>query len=151
VIEVATSVDKNTNDFSSQNAQNYKIRIMIQGSSQELGSLRPGMSARVAVLAQEVKNVLTVPLQAVQERDSRSGGLGLLVGTKPVVFIVKDGKAEERTIRSGTSTRRAVEVIEGVSEGETILTGPAKALTSIIPGTKVKVHTEAEALKGRIK
>ena len=59
------------------------------------------MSARVAVLVQEVKQVLTVPLQAVQERDAKGGGLGLLTGTRPVVFVVQAGKVEERALRPG--------------------------------------------------
>lgn len=152
VLEVATSVDRSGGSpSSSQDAQNYKLRIQLQGSTEELAALRPGMSARVAVLSQEVKQVLTVPLQAVQERETKNGGLGLMSGTRSVVFIVKDGKAEERTLRSGVGTRRAVEVLEGVQEGDVVITGPSKAMTTLASGTKVRTQTEAEALKGRKK
>jgi HlyD family secretion protein len=151
VLEVATSVDRATSGFSSQDAQNYKVRIILSGSREELDSLRPGMSARVVVLAQEVKQVLTVPLQAVQERDAKNGGLGLLTGTRPIVYVVQDGKVQERSLRPGVGTRRSLEVLEGVKEGEEVVTGPAKALTSLAPGTAIKVQTEAEALKRRAK
>lgn len=151
VLEVATSVDRSAAASMSQDAQNYKVRIQLQGGTEELAVLRPGMSARVAVLSQEVKDVLTVPLQAIQERESRSGGLGLMSGTRPVVFVVKDGKAEERSLRQGAATRRAIQVLEGIQEGEEVITGPSKALTSLPNGAKVRVQTEAEAMKGRKK
>lgn len=150
VLEVATSVDRGAGNSSSQD-QNYKVRIQLQGGAEELGVLRPGMSARVAILSQEVKDVLVVPLQAIQERESRGGGLGLMSGTRPVVFVVKDGKAEERSLRQGAATRRAVQVLEGVQEGDLVITGPSKALTSLANGTKVKVQSEQEAMKGRRK
>ena len=148
VLEVATGVDRPTSGFSGQDAQNYKVRILLSGS-RELDSLRPGMSARVAVLVQEVKQVLTVPLQAVQEKDAKNGGLGLLTGTRPVVFVVQAGKVQERSLRSGVGTRRALEVLEGVKEGEDVVTGPAKALATLAAGTAIKVQTEAEAMKRR--
>jgi HlyD family secretion protein len=151
VLEVASSVDRPTSGFSGQDAQNYKVRILLSGSREDLNPLRPGMSARVAVLVQEVKQALTVPLQAVQERDAKNGGLGLLTGTRPVVFVARDGKVEERSLRPGVGTRRAVQILEGVKEGEDVVTGPAKALTTLATGAQIKVQSEAEALKRRMK
>ena len=153
VLEVATSVDRMGQGGygASQDAQNYRVRIQLQGQPEELGALRPGMSARVAVLSQEVKQVLTVPLQAIQERETKSGGLGLMTGTRPIVYVVKDGKAEEHTLRSGVMDRRAVEVLEGVAEGETVIIGPSKAMATLSSGAKVRTQTEAEAIQGRQK
>src|SRR5512133_1778847 len=86
VFNVASSSDRgqNQNIFggSNQEAQNYKVRVVLQGSRADLDRLRPGMSARVAVLANEIKNALAVPLQAVMEREDRSGGLGLMPRTR---------------------------------------------------------------------
>ena len=151
VFEVASSVDKASTGFGGQDAQNYKVRILLSGDHQALDPLRPGMNARVAVLVQEVKQVLTVPLQAIQERDAKNGGLGLLTGTRPVVFVAKDGKAEERALQPGVGTRRAVEVLGGVKEGEQVVTGPAKALATLKSGVELKVQSEAEAMKRRAK
>ncbi|HJV49621.1 MAG TPA: efflux RND transporter periplasmic adaptor subunit [Geothrix sp.] len=143
VFNVASSSDRgqNQNIFSSSNqeAQNYKVRVILQGNRADLDRLRPGMSARVAVLANEIKNVLSVPLGAVMEREDRSGGLGLMPRTRTTVFLVKDGTAEERTIRLGASTRRTAEVLEGLKEGETLITGPAKGLNGLAAGQKVKL------------
>jgi len=141
VFNVASSSDRNPNQTSSniQEAQNYKVRVILQGSRTDLDRLRPGMSARVAVLANEIKNTLSVPLQAVMEREDRSGGLGLMPRTRTTVFLVKDGVTEERTIRLGAATRRTAEVLEGLKEGETLITGPTKGLNGLTAGQKVKL------------
>jgi hypothetical protein len=73
------------------------------------------------------------------EREDRSGGLGLMPRTRTTVFLLKDGMAEERTIRLGASTRRTAEVLEGLKEGETLITGPAKGLNGLAAGQKVKL------------
>lgn len=150
VLEVATSVDKTQGQsFGSQDMQNYRVRVQILGTAQDLEVLHPGMSARVAVLANELKGVVTVPVQAIQEREAKNGGLGLMTGTRPVVFVVKHGVVEERTLKTGGGTRRALQVLEGLSEGEQVLTGPAKAMTGLATGARIQVQTEQEALKSR--
>jgi len=147
VLEVASAVD--TASQQNQQTQNYRVRVRMEGSPEELKGFRPGMSARVAALCSEVKNALTVPLQAIQERETKSGTLKLMSGSKSVVFVVKDGKVEERELKVGTITRRAVEVLDGVKEGEITITGPAKALPMLAAGTKVKTQSEADAIKNR--
>jgi len=146
VLEVASAVD--TGNQNQQN-QNYRVRVRMEGSPEELKGLRPGMSARVAALCSEVKNALTVPLQAIQERETKSGALKLMSGSRSVVFVVKDGKAEERELKTATITRRAVEILDGVKEGEKVITGPAKAVPALSTGTKVKTQSEADAIKNR--
>lgn len=151
VLDVATSVDRTAPQTSGpvQDAQNYRVRVQLVGRPEELAVLHPGMSARVAVLASEVKQALTVPLQAIQEREAKGGGLGLMPSARAVAFVVKGGKVEERSLRTGASTRRAVEVLDGLHEGEWVITGPAKAMAALANGAGVKVQSEQEALKGR--
>ena len=147
VLEVASAVDMG-NQQNQQN-QNYRVRVRMEGSAEELKGLRPGMSARVAALCSEVKNALTVPLQAIQERETKSGALKLMSGSRSVVFVVKDGKVEERELKTATITRRAVEILDGVKEGEIVITGPAKAVPTLAAGAKVKTQSEADAIKKR--
>jgi len=120
--------------------QSYRVRVQLQGTREELGLLRPGMSARVAVLTAERKQVLAVPLAAIQEREAKTGGLGLMTGSRSVVFTVKNGRAEERAIRTGLGTRRAAEILEGLCEGERVITGPTKALPSLANGKAVNLE-----------
>jgi len=158
VLDVATSVERPPmGGFEpSAGVQNYRVRVRILGPPAERAALRPGMSARVAVLAQEVAGALTVPLQALQEREGRPGeglarrpGLGLLSSAQPVVFTVNQGVVEERRVTTGVSTRQAVEVLAGLREGEELITGPAKAVATLRPGARVRTLPEAEALRLR--
>ena len=141
VLNVASSSDRNPNQSmsSNQEAQNYKVRVLLQGSRADLDRLRPGMSSRVAVLTNEVKQVLAVPLQAVMEREEKTGGLGLVARTRTSAFILKDGQAKECTLRLGATTRRTAEVLEGLQEGDQVITGPAKGLNSLTAGQKIKL------------
>ncbi len=50
-----------------------------------------------------------------------------------VVFIARDGRVEERRVRLGLRTLEAVEVLEGLAEGDIVLTGPAPK-----PGSRVR-------------
>ena len=141
---VASSTDRpaGSTSASSQETQSYKVRILLEGSPERLAALRPGMSARIAVLTAEHKDVLAVPLAAIQDREAKAGGLGLLTGSRSIVFVVKDGKAEEREIRTGLATRRAAEVLAGLQDGEPVITGPAKLLSTLSAGMPVKLKKD---------
>lgn len=151
VLNVATSSDRGLSPISNSNqeAQNYKVRVQLDSGRRELERLRPGMSARVAILANEVKQVVTVPLQAVLEREDRKGGLGLMARSHSTVYVLKGDAAEERVLRLGASTRRAAEVLEGLKEGEQILSGPPKGLSALAQGKKVKLAKTTDTLGGR--
>lgn len=143
VMTVATAADRGRGGSfggGQQESQNYKVRVLMEGAAEQLQGLRPGMSCRVAALATEAKGVLTVPLSAVQEREvKRKENEGLLGASRTVAYVVKDGKAQERTLKLGLVTRKAVQVLEGVQAGEKVLTGPPKALTGLADGAKVSL------------
>jgi HlyD family secretion protein len=141
VMAVATASDRGRGNggASGQEAQNYRVKVLLTDKSAELASLRPGMSCRVACLALEAKNVLTIPLVAVQEREDRKVQGTMLATTRTVVFVVKDGKAQERTVHTGLVSRKAVQILDGVQAGEQVVTGPSKVMASLADGTSVKV------------
>ncbi|GLH70473.1 hemolysin secretion protein D [Geothrix rubra] len=146
VVTVASGTDRPANtSFGGglQEVQSYKVRIQLDGSPVELQALRPGMSARIAILTAERKAVLAVPLAAIQERESKSAGLGLMTLSRSVVFVARNGKAEERVLGTGLSTRRAVEVLQGLQEGDQVITGPTKLLSALANGKAITVKPEA--------
>jgi HlyD family secretion protein len=150
VLEVASSIDApgSGGNGMPQN-QNYRVRVRLEGAPGDLAGFRPGMSARVAILSSEVAHALTVPLQAIQERETRTGALKLMSGSRTVVFVAKGGRVVERDLRTGVLTRRAAEVLGGVQEGELVVTGPAKAMAGLATGAAVRTQTEAEAIRKR--
>jgi len=73
--------------------------------------LRPGLFARVRLIVDERPNALVIPEQAIVPR-----------GERRYVFRVKDGKAVLTEVRVGQRRQGSVEVVEGLSEGDTVVT-----------------------------
>ncbi len=57
----------------------------------------------------------------------------------------KDGTVEFRKIKTGISADLQTEVLEGLTEGEEIVSGPFKALRQLRIGDRVKVDNTAPA------
>jgi membrane fusion protein (multidrug efflux system) len=74
------------------------------------GKLRPGLFVRVRLLFGERQNVLMVPEQAI------------VPGGQPAVFKVTDGKAVMVKVRLGVRRAAQVEVLEGLAEGDVVVT-----------------------------
>ncbi|MCM8758333.1 MAG: efflux RND transporter periplasmic adaptor subunit [Candidatus Omnitrophica bacterium] len=72
--------------------------------------LRPGMSAQVEITVNVLKNVLVIPLVAVNFKEG-----------KAYVNVLKGKKIEARKIEIGESNENEVEVKNGLKEGEIIV------------------------------
>jgi membrane fusion protein (multidrug efflux system) len=75
------------------------------------GRLRPGMFARVRVLLGDRPNALMVPEEAV-----------VPLGDDFFVYTVADGKAKRARVKLGVRREAQVELLEGVSAGEQVVT-----------------------------
>lgn len=74
--------------------------------------LLPGMSAQVSITVTAHQNVLTVPTSAV-------GGST----ADPTVRVLVAGQASSRHVTLGLSTNGLTEIVAGLKEGETVVTG----------------------------
>ena len=80
------------------------------------GDVRGGMSVEVRLMINDLHQVTAIPSRAVQVRSD---------GTSYVQVIGADGKSfEERDIECGATDGTYIEVIKGVSIGETIMYMP---------------------------
>ena len=113
------------------------VRILIPGEAGEAGGLRPGMGIQV-VLAREEQGPLALPRQAIVRSAAQREGEEPRF--RPVVLVVKDGVVEERPLKLGRSTRKQVEVWEGLQSGEEVLIGPPRALAGLVPGQRVRTR-----------
>jgi HlyD family secretion protein len=133
----------------------------------------PGMSSAVSISTATHENVIMVPIQAVTSREAkkkeqksqREGEIKVAESTstatandpptkaatgkpKPVkvVFVVdKDGAAVMREVHTGIASRTDVEILDGVSEGETVVDGPYRTLArELQEGQKVKPQKKDE-------
>lgn len=103
--------------------------------------LRPGMNVKAEIITSEKSDVLTIPIQASGKRELDDE----LVET---VFVVENGKARLTEIAAGISSDKETEVLSGVAENDTIITGPYRVLSKLKDGQNVrfdKVATDTSA------
>jgi HlyD family secretion protein len=118
----------------------FKVKVRIDNPPE---GIKPGLSVQADVLTGFREKVVTVPIQSlvVREDDRREETEG--------VYVVEEGKVAFRPLKTGLLGELAVEVIDGVKEGETIVTGPFRELRTLKPGDAVReAPPEGDAPKG---
>jgi RND family efflux transporter MFP subunit len=93
------------------------------------GKLRPGLYAYATVIVEEHKDVLTIPMTAVVQDQSKS-----------FCVVVADGKVVRKLIETGLSDGTLTEVVSGLDGSEFVVKANAASLTN---GQAVKVQEEA--------
>jgi RND family efflux transporter MFP subunit len=79
--------------------------------------LKPGMYARVSLTVDRQADALTVPRNAIVDLDAKRG-----------VFVIDQQIARFRPIRTGLQDGDRVQVLEGVAEGQRVVTTGAMAI-----------------------
>ncbi|MCP4230527.1 MAG: efflux RND transporter periplasmic adaptor subunit [bacterium] len=160
VVEIASSATTDAYSISdAETAADFKIRVLIES---EAAGLKPGMSATVDVVTDEVKEVVAVPIQAIATRDretveewkEKNGNKKKSNGkNKPKkisgnvferddvegVFVVEGKKVKFVEVKTGISGEQYIEVTEGVKPGTEIVVGPYRTLRELSDGDKIKV------------
>ena len=122
----------------SSNVVTYTVIVKVQNRN---GMLMPGMTANVSLIVQEAQGVLVVPNSAFRfkpvdpsakvdmpmgpGRGAGGGGRRLNVAsdTVPTVYLLEK-KAPVRTeVKKGITDGQRTEVLSGLSEGDTVITG----------------------------
>lgn len=119
-----------------------KFKVKVQLKNPPAG-IKPGLSVQSDILTGFRPKALTVPLQALVVRDAESRKPGEPPPATPPkeqegVFLIESGKAVFKPITTGLLGELAVEVTEGLKEGETLITGPFKELRMLKPGDLVR-------------
>ena len=120
--------------------------------------LRPGMSGTVDIFTETVENAVVVPIQAVTVRDfnrlpeedeDAAPAAPRGEDLRRVVFVLRDGTAEMVEVETGISDDTHIEVLSGLTGGETVITGPFRTLrTEIEAGDAVYVEEQPAAGRG---
>lgn len=104
------------------------------------GRLLSGMSARASIEVAGHDDALVVPIESVIFRAPASAAEG--ADEIQVVLIAKDdGVVEQRPVEVGISDVTHVEIVDGVKEGEQVVTGPHRVLEDLKPGDHVRIAT----------
>jgi HlyD family secretion protein len=143
VIEVGSSGYNRTNQ---PDVTFFKVKVLLDHPDE---SLRARMSVRAEIHTAAHPNTLTVPIQAVVERDSGDEAKDgkkdeKAAKSRKVVFVIEAGKAHQRTVETGLSDETSVELTSGVKPGEQVVTGPYRTLRDLHDGDAVQVSQTSE-------
>jgi HlyD family secretion protein len=94
------------------------------------GTLKAGTPVHATITGRTASNALLMPSEAVQ---TAPDGV-----SKSVMIITAEGKAAKRPVTLGIQTATSVQVLNGLSPAETVITTGAYGLDE---GTKVKIGT----------
>jgi HlyD family secretion protein len=142
----------------STQAKDFKVTITLKDPPK---GLRPGLNATADITTATRASVLSIPLQAVVVRalddegkpvdpsivSSAEAGPKVDKGSarprgeeKEGVFVVSDGKAVFKPVKTGIVGETEIEIVDGLAEGEEIVTGSYKTLRTLKHEAKIKVE-----------
>ncbi|MCF6266261.1 MAG: efflux RND transporter periplasmic adaptor subunit, partial [Desulfuromusa sp.] len=104
------------------NTRTYRTKVVIDNSS---GKLRSGMIVRAKFVRQQLKQVISIPLYAVMDRDGEK-----------IVFLAENGLARKVNVILGSSIGQRVVVEHGLSVNQSLIVSGQQLL---IDGAKIEV------------
>jgi len=159
VVEIANS-PKIEDQGTQEQQTNFEVDVRIDAPP---ATLRPGMTADVEIKTASRDSVITVPIQAVvvrtpeelapvkkgaRKRQPKSDAAAA-VSKDPArakkdeirgVFVMADGKAQFRKVKTGIASDTDFEVEGDLKPGEKVVTGPFRILRTLKPGTALKIE-----------
>jgi len=96
----------------------YTTQVTIDGS---YDFLKPGMSAKVAILVEQLDDVIIVPVQVVANR-----------GGKKVCYCLTDQGPQQREVKTGSFNDTFVQITDGLAVGEDVLMNPPRIIEPTI-------------------
>jgi HlyD family secretion protein len=147
-----------------EEAKDFKVVVTLDQTSEDL---RPGLSATAKITTAHKPSALTIPIQALVQRDPAAekilaanagkpptGAVATPAGaaTKPQlvqgVYVLradhKKQRAEFVPVTTGITGSTDIEVLSGLKEGDQIVTGRYRILRALKSGTAVKVDNTVE-------
>lgn len=121
--EVCYIAPKADSKVSSLGIEQQRVEVRIKFDNKEL-KLKPGYTLDIDIAVREKSNTLYVPDKSVFEMNGKDS-----------VFVVRNNRLEPRVIVSGIENDDFIEVVSGVSEGETVVIDPDSELK---PGKRIK-------------
>ncbi|MGO9088888.1 MAG: efflux RND transporter periplasmic adaptor subunit [Candidatus Sulfotelmatobacter sp.] len=141
----------------SEEAKDFKVVVTLTDPPREL---RPGLSTTAKITTATRTNALSVPIQALTLRskaqiEQQNNPPGSVHAAAPAakevaskskkdddvqgVFVIRSKKATFVPVTTGITGTTDIEVLDGLKEGDEVITGSYKALRSLRPGSSVKI------------
>jgi HlyD family secretion protein len=162
VTEIGNSPIQAAGAAASAQATNFKVVLTLDG---EVPNVRPGFTCTAEITTATRTDVLAVPIQATTVREMVVDQKGEIVrqpiqpgqpqGRRPAngpaelqpgqerkelegVFVVVDGKAQFKAVKTGIPGERYFEVLSGLTAGEQVIIGPFSSVRELRDGAEVK-------------
>lgn len=170
VTEIANSA--NVSLSGSDQVTNFTVKVRILSSSyadliksNRRYPFRPGMSASVDIVTDRIEDVLTVPIEAVgtrcqsdikrtkekvDKKEDNSMNPEPEQKTKEelqeIVFVLANGKAKLQKVRTGIQDDTYIQILEGITEKDEVITGPYQAVSATLKDAEVVKKTSRKDL-----
>src|SRR6201997_4936922 len=144
----------------SEEAKDFKVVVTLQDAPLDL---RPGLSSTAKITTATRNHALSVPIQAltlrtkeqIEQQNNPPGSVHAAAPAPEVasknkkkdelqgVFVIRDKKATFVPITTGITGTSDMEVLDGLKEGDEVITGSYKVLRTLRPGSSVKIDNKA--------
>lgn len=156
-----------SNQSTQGRATNFKVVVQIEG---EIPDVRPGFTCTATITTATREDALGVPIQAMTVRELVVDQDGNVVPREPArgrsgsapappaelqpgqtrkefegVFVNRNGRAAFVPVKTGIAGERYFEVLDGLKEGDEVITGPFSSVRTLREGDAVTVSTAARA------
>lgn len=168
VTEIGQSPIQQTSSSGAGNSQNqegkdFKVVVRLQAPP---ASLRPGFTATADITSATRQDCLVIPLQALTAREVEVDADGNYVpppepqpGQKAPaepaarehteelegVFLLQDGRARFRPVKTGITGDMDIEVLAGLQPGDVVVSGPYQALRTLKEWDRIAVDEKKQA------
>jgi len=153
VTEIASSATITAAGTTDQKTE-FEVKVAIADAGTQL---RPGMTASTEIVTDVREDSLSVPIQSATVRTLDQLGTS---GSQPpedagkftpdedgfveIVWVVTDGRAAARQVTTGIQSDSHIEVLEGLEEGEQVVSGSYRAISrDLSDGVAVRVAGDA--------
>jgi HlyD family secretion protein len=157
----STGVATSQQATASEEAKDFKVVVTVNDPPVDL---RPGLSTTAKITTAARGNVLAIPIQALairskQQLEQEKAAPGSVHAAAPPkepaskskdlkedvqgVFVIRNKKAEFVSVTTGITGTSDIEVIDGLKEGDEVVTGSYKILRTLRSGSSVKVDNSA--------
>lgn len=120
-----------------QGQQSLSFLVKILLDEQDTMEIRPGMSVRADIYTETSEETLAIPVQAVlydEELDNQANSKE----DQPYVYVIEQGKAVRKDVKTGISSDSDQEILEGLSKGDRVISGPFRTLRHLNEGDEVE-------------
>ena len=151
VVEIANSANIAAPGTNEQKTE-FEVNISVQS---EEDRLRPGMTASADIVTDTRTDAISIPIQSVTvrtieqlEAGDENAAENFTAGPDgfvEVVFVVEDGKVMARQLKTGIQSDEFIEVIDGLKEGEEVVSGSYRAISrDLVHGAVVTVNNDPD-------